>query len=840
MERAVLVVEDSRTQAERIRLLLEGEGYRVDVARNGREGLERLQLYRPDLVISDVVMPEIDGYAFCQAVKSAPATRRIPFVLLTERNTPADFIKGLRLGADNFITKPFDDDHLVERVQRICENLQLRRSGHLDVEVTLTSGGQQLVINADKQQIIELLFATLEDLVRINGRLGESQRIIEEHARHLRREEEARLRLALIVESSGDAIIGLTLDRIITSWNRGAEQLYGYASAEAIGRPVALLVPSDRTDEVDDIVDRLKRGEQVESFETVRLQKGGRRLDVSMASSATRDLSGNIVGLSSISRDISARKRVEHALREQEERLGAILQTARDAIVSTDSEGRILFWNKAAETMFGYSSDEALGNTVAMLTSPPVDPASPQGIAPALATCEAAAPPKTEELVGRRRDGTEFPFELSLARWKAGSDTCFTAIIRDITARRRDEAKFRGLLEAAPDAMVIVDSGGRITLVNYQVQRLFGYSREELLGQPVELLVPGRFVEHSGHRGRYVADARSRPMGAGLDLYARRKDGTEFPVEISLSPMEVEEGLLITAAIRDITERKRAEEHLQEAHAELKKSHEGLQAAQLQLIEAAKMKSVGRLAAGVAHEVKNPLAVILLGVEYLERRRAAREDERASVVSDIAVAARRADTVIKGLLDFASPRQLTLDRGELRPVLAQSLALVKHVLTKHHVTVIEDVDGSLPPVDHDANKLEQAFVNILLNALDAMPEGGTLRVAAYAKELTEIGAHVGHRQTDRFRVGETVIIVEFDNSGPPIPEESLPRIFEPFFTTKPTGKGTGLGLAVTKTIIDLHGGSIEIGNRPEGGVRVRITLSEERSGNGAKDTDPID
>jgi len=185
MERRILVVEDSPTQAEQLRLLLENEGYRVDVAGNGRKGLEQVQLEQPDLIICDVVMPEMDGYAFCQAVKSNPRTKRIPFVLLTQRNTPDDIVWGLQQGADNFITKPFDDDCLLERVRRIFENLAFREKGHLEVEVTLRIGNRDIVISADKQQIVELLFATFEDLKRMNDQLIESQQKVKEYAKTL-------------------------------------------------------------------------------------------------------------------------------------------------------------------------------------------------------------------------------------------------------------------------------------------------------------------------------------------------------------------------------------------------------------------------------------------------------------------------------------------------------------------------------------------------------------------------------------------------------------------------------------------------------------------------------
>ncbi len=228
MERSILLAEDSPTQAEHVRLLLEAEGYRVDVVGNGREGLERVQSAPPDLIISDVVMPELDGYAFCRAVKAAERTRRIPFVLLTERNTPADFIKGLQDGADNFITKPFEDDALLERVRRIFENLDLRRQGRLDVEVTLHAGGRQLTINADKQQMIELLFATLEDLVRANGRLAEAQRIIEEYAHNL--EAKVRERSEQLLQAEKLAAMGELLAGVAHELNNPLSVVLGRAT----------------------------------------------------------------------------------------------------------------------------------------------------------------------------------------------------------------------------------------------------------------------------------------------------------------------------------------------------------------------------------------------------------------------------------------------------------------------------------------------------------------------------------------------------------------------------------------------------------------------------------
>ncbi|MBI4562690.1 MAG: response regulator, partial [Candidatus Rokubacteria bacterium] len=240
MERTILVAEDSPTQAEHLRLLLEQRGYRVEVVADGREGLHRVQVAPPDLIISDVVMPRLDGYAFCQAVKSRERTRRIPFVLLTERHTPPDVIKGLQAGADNFIAKPFEDDYLLERVGRIFENLELRREGRLDVEIALTVGERRILINADKQQIIELLFATLEELVRANGRLEEARRSLEDYSRNL--EVKVRDRTQQLLQSEKLAAMGELLAGVAHELNNPLSVVLGLASLlrETVpGGPVA-------------------------------------------------------------------------------------------------------------------------------------------------------------------------------------------------------------------------------------------------------------------------------------------------------------------------------------------------------------------------------------------------------------------------------------------------------------------------------------------------------------------------------------------------------------------------------------------------------------------------
>src|SRR6266540_4453892 len=228
--------------------------------------------------------------------------------------------------------------------------------------------------------------------------------------------------------------------------------------------------------------------------------------------------------------------------------------------------------------MFGWRAEEVVGGPLRVLMPERFHALHLAGLERARRTGRSELAGRAVELVGLRRDGGEFPVELSLGMWESSQGTRFSGVIRDITQRHRveealraSEEQFRGLVEAAPDAMVIVDAQGRISLVNRQTERLFGYQREELLGQPVELLVPERLqAQHRRHRGSYLADPGVRPMDAGLQLHGRRKDGSEVQGEISLSPLQTDQGTLVSAAVRDTTGRQRAEQALREREATLR------------------------------------------------------------------------------------------------------------------------------------------------------------------------------------------------------------------------------------------------------------------------------
>ena len=247
-----------------------------------------------------------------------------------------------------------------------------------------------------------------------------------------------------------------------------------------------------------------------------------------------------------------------------------------------------------------------------------------------------------------------------------------------------------------------------------------------------------------------------------------------------------------------------------------------LHAAQLQLIQSEKLDSLGRMAAGIAHEVKNPLMVILTGVKILSKRLDT-DDQTRVLLQDMSNAVSRADKIIGGLLSYSRDSALDLASADLNVVVGSSIRLVKHELERARIKLTVDLDQSLPKLNLDEFKIQQVLVNILTNALHATGENGEITVRTVLRTLNH-GADIGHRKTDRYTPGERVAIVEVDDSGPGIRDADLKKIFEPFFTTKPTGVGTGLGLSISRQIVDMHGGAISIGNRDAGGARVTIIL----------------
>lgn len=380
-------------------------------------------------------------------------------------------------------------------------------------------------------------------------------------------------------------------------------------------------------------------------------------------------------------------------------------------------------------------------------------------------------------------------------------------LAREASDRRDAETRVRDLLESAPDGMVVVDGTGHIVLVNSQAERMFGYSRGELLGEAIEELIPHRSREaHVQLRAEYSADPRTRPMGAGLPLRGLRKDGSEFPVEISLSPVQTEEGVLISSAIRDITERERADESDRLRRDEL--------------AHVARLATMGALATGLAHELNQPLCAIAANADAARNMIASlpeSKQELADALKDIAQGAIRAGDIIHHLRSFVRKQTPEITRLDVNKVIREVGDFMKTYAREQRATIRFSLTKGPLPVLGDRIQLQQVILNLVRNGLDAMSNLDS------SSRLLSI-------QTSRTESGEVEVGVLDHGMG--LPEEMIEQVFEPFFTTKP--HGLGIGLSISRTLVEALGGRLTAKPNPEGGTifHLRLPGLEEARGNG--------
>jgi PAS domain S-box-containing protein len=358
-------------------------------------------------------------------------------------------------------------------------------------------------------------------------------------------------------------------------------------------------------------------------------------------------------------------------------------------------------------------------------------------------------------------------------------------------ALMRSEATARALFESAAEAILLVETSGRIVLANAAAERMFGYTSEELIGSELELLLPDHArPRHVEHRQRFFAEPRARPMGIGLDLAGRRRDGSEFPLEISLSHVESEDGILGLAFITDITARKRSESQLQRQRDAIFQSE--------------KLAALGRLAAGIAHELNNPLGIISSRIELMLLD-AHDQGLAPEVVADLQVLHRntqRAAHIARSLRSFARPSSAEFVPVSLNAVVRETLLLMEKPLTTDGMRLSTSLDEALPVILGDANALHQVLLNLLANARDAAAGRGEVRI-------------------ETARADDHVRLVVAD-SGPGIAAEDLPNIFDPFFTTK--SDGTGLGLSLSYGIVQAHHGTIDVQSALDRGTTFVLTF----------------
>ena len=483
------------------------------------------------------------------------------------------------------------------------------------------------------------------------------------------------------------------------------------------------------------------------------------------------------------------------AFRGSEEQYRMLLDGIEDyAIFMIDPQGQILSWNAGAERIKGYKADEIIGrNFSCFFPQQDIERGRPEEVL----RMTAIQGRHEEQGMRVRKDGSRFLASITVTalRDRNGNLRGFSEFSHDLSESKESEARYRGLLEAAPDAMVVVNQGGEIVLLNVQAEKQFGYRRDELIGQKVKNIIPEGFAERLvADDLRSAEDALAQQIGTGIELIARRKDGTEFPIEIMLSPLESAEGILVTAAIRDISVRKESDEHLVKTMGELKRSNDELQ----------------QFAYVASHDLQEPLRMVASYTQLLAQRYKGRLDSDADEFIAFAVdgsnrmqrliqdllAYSRAGTNGKVLREISSEKALTEALENLRATIEESGAVVTH--------------DQLPAITTDGTQLAQVFQNLIGNA-----------IKYHGAELPHVHVSAMKKSADEwtFSVRDNGLGID-------------PRYFERIFIIfqrlhGPTDfKGTGIGLAICKKMVEGLGGRIWVESQPKNGSTFYFTLPE--------------
>ena len=589
-----------------------------------------------------------------------------------------------------------------------------------------------------------------------------------------------------------DPLLGIDSRGIVRIANAQAESIFGCPRDQLVGRPVDALLtePASRTGTQDWGLAAKAPGPRPThtrwtSREFIAHRAGGGDVPVEV----TLGVVGADDGILTIAalRDLTERTQAQEA----QARLAAIVQGSRDAILGKTLEGVVNSWNPGAEALFGYTAQEMIGQPIDVLIPPEerdTERERRDRVIRGLGLAE-------YETVRLRKDGTLVDVAVSLSpiEGPGGETVGIASICRDVSERKRAEAKFQGLLESAPDAIVVVDAGGLIRLVNRQTERLFGYSRSELVGQPVERLIPPRLAgHHPDLRGGFFLHPSVRAMGANLELAARRKDGSEFPVDISLAPLETEEGPVVSAAVRDVTERKRAEMALLEREEQLAMARDQAQ-------EASRLKS--QFLANMSHEIRTPMNGVL-GMADLLLSGTLDPEQRRRVMS-LRESGQSLLTIINDILDFskveAGKLELESKDFNLPAALESVVSLLSSVANDKGLTLELHVGQGVPTwVRGDAVRLRQILTNLLGNAVKFTERGGV-----------DVSVTVEAPGRTRFEVRDSGIGIEPSTQA---------RLLDPFFqgdasTTRRFG-GTGLGLAICRQLVELMGGRLAFRSTP--------------------------
>jgi PAS domain S-box-containing protein len=603
----------------------------------------------------------------------------------------------------------------------------------------------------------------------------------------------ASLRLAAIVESSDDAIVSKDLNGIINSWNKGAERILGYTAEEVIGKPVTILIPEDRHSEETEILAKIRRGQRIEHFETIRRKKDGTLFNVSLTVSPIKNEDGEVIGASKIARDITESKEAQEKLQRALDFDQTVMLSMGEGLYTVDTFGRVTFMNPSAERLLGWRLDEIIGRNMHSL----VHHTHPDGTPFPAGECAGLEVLKEGKMLVEhddsfiRKDGRFFDVVYSSAALRNGDAiTGVVVVFRDITERKRAEEEIRfqaHLLDAVEQSVIATDLNGTIIFWNSFAESLYGWAAAEALGANILDVTPSPKLRQ--HAGDILATLQAGQSWAG-EFEVRRRDGSFFPALINDSPIINAKGELIgiVGVSTDNTLRRRAEEERENL---LQREREARGEAEA----ANRLKD--EFLATLSHELRNPLNVV---IGYSEILRRSDESQPHSFVVKAAETIRRnalaQAQLVSDLLDLSRLQmgKLSLERQpvSLSTVITEAVETVSAEVKAKNISLSIQLDPEILVVEGDSVRLGQVAWNLLNNAVKFTPANGEINVTLSRED------------------NEAKLVVA--DSGQGIAPEFLPHVFEIFrqadASTSRRQGGMGIGLALVKQISELHEGRV--------------------------------
>jgi len=684
------------------------------------------------------------------------------------------------------------------------KNVKTNFSRHMKGEDIISY--EYVFISKGGKRIESIMTTKLISYGRDNAILGVVTEITErKKVKDALRKSEERFRS--IVENSHEGIVILDDTFRIIYCNDELVRILGYSYEEIINKDFREFLDEENKALAVDYYTRRQRGENVPSrYELKIVRKDGEKRFVEISSAVIKDSEGKVESVVQIL-DIAESKQAEEALRKSESRYRTLFEGVPVGLYRTAPDGRILDVNPELVQMLGYPDHKSmLAINAKDVYVDPEDHKQWQTI------IDSDGFVRSIEYRMKRFDGEVIWVQdtVRVVIDGKGQVLFYEGSLQDITERKRtektlhkSEEKFRNFVETSADMVFQLTKTGHMDYVSSRVKSLYGYQPDELIGKHLRATTPAEDVPKAIKALNMIL--AGKPL-KNFEINQKDKAGRIIPMEINAVP--VYKGKKIVGAqgiMRDITERKKTADKLSNAYEELKKT-------QQELVQSEKMAALGRFSSGVAHEIRNPLGIILIGMEFLERKFSKTDVDIKKPIEKIKDATLRADTIVKSLLQFARPSELKTEKIKPEDLIDEALSLIKYKSSLHNIKIETHFAKEKLFIEVDKNQIQQVLINMLINAIEAMPKGGVIKIKTY--ETTQ----------SKYSRVKPECVIEITDMGEGISEDNLTMIFEPFFTTKRDKKGIGLGMFMSKMIVINHNGDITVDSKVGKGTEVTIFL----------------